>query len=132
MAGSRRKAIYVEGLGHGDHPIPAASRIGDTVYSGGVSGLDRATQAMPEALEDEVVHLFANMRATVEAAGGTVADIIRVTVFARDRAAVGPALNARWLEMFPDANDRPARHVNVAEIHPAMRIQCEFVAILDD
>ena len=132
MPGSRRKAIYVEGLSHGDNPIPAASRIGNTVYSGGVSGFDRASQAMPEALDDEVTHLFANMRATVEAAGGTVADIIRVTVFARDRGTVGPLLNAAWLEMFPDEDDRPARHLNVAEIHPAMRIQCEFVAILDD
>lgn len=132
MRGSRRQAIYVEGLAHGANPIPAASRIGNTVYSGGISGLDRATQAMPERLEDEVSTMFANMQATVEAAGGSIADIIRVSVFARDRGAVGSALNAAWLEMFPNQDDRPARHLNVTEIHAAMRIQCEFVAILDD
>lgn len=130
MPSSRRTAIHVDGLSHGSNPIPAASRIGNLVYSGGVSGLDPQGGRMPEEFEDEVAQMFSNMRATVEAAGGSVGDIIRVTVFARDRDG-SAALNEAWVEMFPDGHDRPARHLNIADLHPAMRIQCEFVAVLD-
>lgn len=131
MSTSRRTAIHVDGLGHGSNPIPAASRIDNIVYSGGVAGQARDGSGMPESVEAQTVNMFSNMRAIVEAAGGSVADIIRVTVFARDRAEVGEPLNEAWLQMFPDEDDRPARHLTIVDIHPLMRIQCEFVAVVE-
>lgn len=131
MSARRRTAIHVEGLSHGANPIRAASRIDNIVYSGGVAGQARDGSGVPESVEAQTANMFSNMQAIVEAAGGSVADIIRVTVFARDRAQVGDALNGAWLQMFPDEHDRPARHLTVADIHPLLRIQCEFVAVLE-
>ena len=131
MTTARRTAIHVDGLSHGGNPIPAASRVDNIVYSGGIAGQARDGSGIPESIEDQTVNMFSNMAAIVEAAGGTASDIVRVTVFARDRAEVGEALNASWLQMFPDEHDRPSRHLTIADIHPAMRIQCEFVAVLE-
>ncbi len=37
---SKRRSIEVEGLSHGGTPIPAASRIGNMIASGGIAGVD--------------------------------------------------------------------------------------------
>jgi hypothetical protein len=38
----KRQSIYVDGFAH-RNPVPAACRIGNLVYSGGIHGLDPAT-----------------------------------------------------------------------------------------
>ena len=44
--------------------------------------------------------------------------------------AVREAINGPWLEHFPDASDRPARHtqLNAGDTD----ITCDFVAYVDD
>jgi enamine deaminase RidA (YjgF/YER057c/UK114 family) len=122
----------VEGLDHGDQPIPLASRIGDLVWSGGVAGFVPGSHSCPESLGDEAVQMFANVAAAITSAGGTPDDIIRMTFFVRDRALARPAINPPWVEMFPDEASRPARHTVLAELPPSMRVQCEFVAVITD
>lgn len=127
---ARRRAVYVAGLGHGDQPIPVASRIDNLVWSGGIRGFDVQTQTMVPDVDGQVALMFQNMRAAVAASGGTVDDIIRVSVTARDRSAVRDALNVGWLEAFPDPASRPARHVAVADLPDGTFVQCEFIAVL--
>ena len=122
-----RRSIQVHGLGHGQ-PIPNACRIGDLIWSGGINGSDPATGSLPEELADEVAQMFANLEAIVRAADATVDDIIRLSVYAPDRG-VTSCLNDTWIATFPDEASRPARHLSIQEIHPALRIQCEFVAV---
>ena len=45
---SNRKSIEVEGFSHGANPIPAASRVGNIVMTGGISGQDPVTGKVPE------------------------------------------------------------------------------------
>ena len=69
-----------------------------------------------------------NVRRIVEAAGGGTQDIVKLTVWMKDRSQ-RPALNAPWLEMFPDAASRPARHAIVApELDMGKLIECSFTA----
>jgi 2-iminobutanoate/2-iminopropanoate deaminase len=42
-----------------------------------------------------------------------------------DRAHV----NTEWLRMFPDPDDRPARHTVRADLRRGMLMQLEFVAV---
>ncbi len=128
--GDARTSVYVDGLGHGGQPIPNACRLGDLVWSGGVNGLDRASGRVPAEIADEMANMFANVVAIAAAAGIGVERIVRMTVFVRQRAdALTAALNAEWVAMFPDPSSRPARHVQVGEIHAALQVQCEFVAV---
>ena len=42
------------------------------------------------------------------------------------------AVNAPWLEMFPDEDDRPARHaIEYDAFPPGILVQLEVVAVLD-
>jgi len=99
--------------------------------SGSISGIDPVTHSMPDTLEAQCTHMFSNMKAIVEAAGAGTDDIIKMTVFIRDRSNRGP-LDREWLRMFPDANSRPARHAQPLTIEGPALIQCDFFAYLAD
>ncbi|MBB2671467.1 UNVERIFIED_ORG: enamine deaminase RidA (YjgF/YER057c/UK114 family) [Rhizobium esperanzae] len=125
---SRRRSVTVEALAH-KYPVPNACRIDNLVVSGAIQGLDPETHAMPEDLASQCAHLFANMKAIVEAAGGTIEDIIKMTVYLRDRDNRGP-LNAEWVRMFPDPAARPARHAQPLLVEGPSLVQCDFIAVV--
>ncbi len=50
--------------------------------------------------------MFVHMKATVEAAGGSTDDIIKMTVWLKDRTHRGP-VNVEWLKMFPGRTFAP-------------------------
>lgn len=127
---AKRTSISVPGFGHGQQPIPAASRVGPLVTTGGVHGVDPATGALPAALDDEVRAMFANLARIMAAAGGSLDDVARITVFIRSVEHRG-AVNAEWITLFPDPQSRPARHTLVNE-HLAgnMRVQCDALAFI--
>jgi len=127
---SKRRSIEVEGFGHGVTPIPAASRIGNMIASGGIAGLDTATGKISGDLEAQVVAMFANVRKIVEAGGGTTDDIVKMTIWVRDRAARA-IIDPNWTKMFPDPHSRPARHVLVYQLPDPMLVQCEFLAMVE-
>lgn len=81
-----RRSIHVDGLGHGQQPIPSAARIGPFLATGGVRGVDPATGRMPDEVEAQARWMFRNLAAIVEAAGMTCDDILKVTVWVADPA----------------------------------------------
>ena len=128
---AKRLSIHVAGATH-QNPIPSASRIGPFVMSGAISGTDPATGKVPEDLDAQCAAMFANVRRVIEAAGGTPNDIIKMTVWITDRS-LRPTLNKYWVEMFPDAHSRPARHtVASGDFTPPMQIQCDLIAVIGD
>ncbi|MGX9425173.1 MULTISPECIES: RidA family protein [Bradyrhizobium] len=126
---ARRRSVHIGGFKHAN-PIPNASRIGNLVMSGVILGRDPATGAMPESLEAQCANMFAHMKATVEAAGGSTDDIIKMTVWLKDRSQRGP-VNAEWLKMFPDEHSRPARHALPMDMEGGALVQCDFTAVID-
>jgi enamine deaminase RidA (YjgF/YER057c/UK114 family) len=126
---NKRKSFDIEGLGHAN-PIPAVSRIGNIVATGGVSGMDAKTGTIPEDGAAQCAHMFANLRAILAAAGAAPEDVIRVTVWIA-RAEIRAQVNKEWVEMFPDAHSRPARHTMFYDhFAGAMVVQCEAWAVI--
>ena len=127
---SKRKSFDVEGLGHAN-PIPAVSRIGNIVATGGVSGTDVSTGKIPEDVTTQCAHMFANLRTILAAAGAAPEDVIRVTVWIK-RPEIRAEVNKEWVVMFPDPHSRPARHTMFYEhFAGAMVVQCEAWAVLE-
>ena len=127
---SRRKSFEVPGLRH-ESPLPAACRIGSLVMSSGIFPKDPATGEAPPEVERQCELLFANIRRVVEAAGGTTEDIIKITIWVKDKSSK-TYLNNEWLAMFPDPYSRPARHTfSYQDIPKGMLVQCEIVAVVD-
>lgn len=124
-----RRSVEVPGLHHGGLPIPTASLVGNLLVSGGISPLDPETGTVPEDLEAQVALVFANLRRTLDAAGGTLDDVAKVTVFVLDKA-IRPLVDAQWVVLFPDESSRPARHTLCTELPPSVQIQLDLIAVL--
>jgi 2-iminobutanoate/2-iminopropanoate deaminase len=129
MTSASRRSINIETFGH-VNPIPAASRIGSLLMSSVISGRDRASGRMPPSIEEQCAHMFGVVREIVEAAGGTPSDIIKMTVWLRDPGN-RDALNAEWVQLFPDAGSRPARHTLPLAGGGDSLVQCDITAVID-
>lgn len=123
-----RTSIYVEGFSH-KNPIPAGCRIGPLLMSGSIQGNDPVTGKPAATIEAQCRFMLDNVRRIVEAAGGSTDDVVKLTVWMKDRTQ-RPALNAPWLEMFPDAATRPARHTMQADLDMGKLIECDFTAYI--
>ncbi|MCH2503790.1 MAG: RidA family protein [Dehalococcoidia bacterium] len=124
------RSIHVDGVKHGA-PIPMGARVGNMIFSSGIMGADPATGTVPEDLASQCVFAFANMKTMVENAGGTIKNIGTIKVYMKDRSQ-REAVNRPWLEMFPDEDDRPARHaIEYDAFPPGVLVQLEIVAVVE-
>jgi len=81
-----------------------AVRVGDTVYLSGQLGLDPATMQLVEGIDAQVIRVFENLKAVVEAAGGSLADVVKLNVYLTDLAnfaKVNEAMATYFSEPFP-------------------------------
>jgi 2-iminobutanoate/2-iminopropanoate deaminase len=123
---AKRQSINGPAARH-ENPIPNASRIGNIVMSSVIGGTNPGTRELPPSLEQQV---FAAIRGDIEAAGGSVDDIIKVTFWVKDPGSQRAALNAEWVKMFPDAAARPARHTLTLPSDSRAMVQADFTAVL--
>ncbi|QSE88109.1 RidA family protein [Rhodococcus pseudokoreensis] len=126
-----RRSVEVPGLHHGGLPIPQACVVGNLLVSGGIVALDPEKNDVPTDTEAQVELVFANLRRTVEAAGGRVEDVVKCTVFVRDKS-IRPIIDKHWVEMFPDETSRPARHTLRIDLPEPQQIQLEIMAVLGE
>lgn len=124
-----RRSVDVGSIAH-QSPIPNASRIGNIIVSGLIRGPDPATHKFPPTLEQQCVHMFENIRLTVEAGGGRIEDIIKVTFWMT--SLMRKPINDEWIKMFPDRAARPARQVMEISMEPDVLVQCDFMAVIAD
>ena len=122
------RSINVSGASH-KAPIPAAARVANVICTSAVSGKDPASGELPADLSAQARNTFANLRAVLEAGGGTLLDVVNLGVVIKDNA-VREAVNAEWLASFPDPQDRPARHIVVQDLQHGMWLQVEAMAVL--
>ena len=61
-----------------------AVRCGGTVYLAGQIGLDPATMEVVPGIEPQIRRVFDNLRAVAQAAGGSLGDVVKLTVYLTD------------------------------------------------
>ncbi|CAD5375893.1 RutC family protein in vnfA 5'region [Pseudomonas sp. OF001] len=61
-----------------------AIKAGNTVYLSGQIPLDPASMQLVEGFEAQAVQVFENLKAVCEAAGGSLADIVKLNIFLTD------------------------------------------------
>ena len=107
-----------------------AVRVNDTVYLSGQIPLVPATMEIVEGgTRDQITQVFSNLRAVSEAAGGSLADIVKLTVFLTDLsnfAAVNEIMASYFEEPYPA---RAA--VGVASLPKDVQIEVDAVLVLD-
>jgi len=123
-----RRSIYIDEFAH-QSPIPNASRIGNIIVSGLIRGVEPETQKFPPTVEQQCQYMFENVRRTVEAGGGHLDDIIKIT-FWMGQLNRKP-VNDEWIKMFPDAASRPARQIMEVAMEPEVLVECDFMAVIN-
>lgn len=61
-----------------------AIKVGPAVYLSGQIPLDPQTMEMAEGFEAQTVQVFENLKAVAEAAGGSLADVVKLNIFLTD------------------------------------------------
>ena len=110
-------------------PYSQAVRVGDFVFTAGQIPLDPATGQMVEGgIEVQARQALTNVSAVLEAAGTSLSNVVKTTVFLADMGEF-QAMNSVYAEFFPDAP--PARSaVQVAALPLNARIEIETIAIV--
>src|SRR5512139_2983714 len=81
-----------------------AVRVGDTVYLSGQIGLDPASMQLVDGIDAQIVRVFDNLKAVAAAAGGSLADVVKLNVFLTDLgnfAKVNETMAKYFGEPFP-------------------------------
>ena len=106
-----------------------AVKVGNTVYISGQIPLDPATgQLISGDIEAEIRQVFENLKAVAEAAGGTLANAVKVNVFLTDLAnfaKVNEIMAAYCSQPYPA---RAA--IGVAQLPRGARVEIECVLYL--
>lgn len=63
-----------------------AVQAGNTVYISGQIGLDPASMQMVDGIDAQIARVFDNLQAVAEAAGASLADAVKLTVYLTDLA----------------------------------------------
>ena len=123
-----RQSIDINSFQHAN-PIPAASRIGPLLVSSVIAARDPGQQTVPEDAEAQYVNLFHHIGEILTGAGADWRHIARITFFVPDMS-FRDSCNSIWVEHFPDADARPARHTQF--VTGAKLATCEFIAYIED
>ena len=126
---SNRRSVNGSHARH-QNPIPNASRVGNIVMSSVISGANPGSRDLPADLAGQMANLFRHIRHDVEAAGGSVDDIVKITFWMQDPNTGRATINDEWVKMFPNEASRPARHTLPAGPGTRALVTAEFVAVL--
>jgi len=118
----RRTSIEVQGLTHRD-PLPNAARLGDYVFTSVIVPWDLATSEPVVGEDAQTDQCFDNMRVVMEAAGGTIDDVVLQWVYLND-FAYQPYMVDVYLEAWPVGQYQAARKTFRYPMGGQIQIQC--------
>ncbi|MDX3893270.1 MULTISPECIES: Rid family detoxifying hydrolase [Pusillimonas] len=113
----------------GPYSQAVAAPAGKTVYLSGQIGLEPGTgDLVSENFEGQVRQSFANMQAVIEAAGGSLDSIVKLTLYLTDLSKFGSA-NAIMADIIPQPF--PARStIGVASLPKGAQFEVEAIIVV--
>jgi len=127
---SKREAIVTEHAPGAIGPYSQALRTGNTVYVSGQIPLVPETMEMVGGdAQDQIRQVLENLEAVTRAAGGALADVVKVTVYLTDLGNF-PAVNEIMAEFFDQPY--PARAaIGVAALPKGAQVEMDAILVLD-
>jgi 2-iminobutanoate/2-iminopropanoate deaminase len=109
-------------------PYSQAIRVGQFVFASGQLGLDPTTGKLQEGVEAQARQALANVKAVLAAAGSSVEQVVKTTLFLVNLADFA-RVNAIYGEVF--AHEPPARStVQVAALPLGGLVEVEVIALV--
>ena len=107
-------------------PYSQARLMGDLLITSGQIPLDPATGVFPEGIEAQTRQSLTNVKAIVEAAGLTMDDVVKTTVFLSDMNNFG-AMNGVYAEFFTEGKYPARSAVEVARLPKDALVEIEVI-----
>lgn len=109
-------------------PYVQAVRTGEMVFTSGQLGIDAVTGEIPSSVGLQTKHALANLAAILEAAGSSIAQVVKTTIFLTDMADFA-TVNEIYAEFFGET--KPARScVQVAALPKNGNVEIEAIALI--
>ena len=124
----RKKVIYTEKAPKAIGPYSQAIRTDSFIFTAGQIGLDPTTgELVAGMVEEQTRQALNNLRNVIEAAGSSMDNVVKTTVFLKDMADF-PKMNSIYAEYFGE--NPPARStVAVAGLPKGGLVEVEAVVI---
>lgn len=122
-------AVHVEPDWYEPYAISQALRAGDTVYVSGQAGIDHGGNTVAEDFETQMRQAVANLEYVLAAAGGTLRDLVKVTIMVTDMAHLDVVTRLRR-ELFAKPYPADTLLQVAALASPEWKIEIDAVAVL--
>lgn len=123
----RRETVMAKNAPAAVGPYVHAVLAGDMLFTSGQLGLDPVTGVLPEGVEAQADQAIKNLRAVIEAAGMTLQNVVKTTVFLADMNDFA-AINEIYARYF--TGDAPARScVQAAALPKGGLFEIEAIAV---
>jgi 2-iminobutanoate/2-iminopropanoate deaminase len=110
-------------------PFNQAIRVGNMVFCSGQAGRNRETGKMGD-IRDQARRCIANIAGVLEAAGASLADVVKVTVYLRNPED-WKAFNEEYIKLMPEP--LPARTSAIVQLKgPDMLCEMEAIAVIEE
>lgn len=109
-------------------PYSQAVKAGGFLFCSGQLGLDPATGSLAEGVRAQAERSMLNLKAIVEAAGSSLASVVKTTIFIKNMADFA-VVNEVYGSFFP--GDKPARStIEVAALPKGGLVEVEAIVAL--
>ncbi|MEZ4861864.1 MAG: RidA family protein [Caldilineaceae bacterium] len=124
----QRKTIQTEGAPAAIGPYSQAVRAGNLVFASGQLGLNPQTGQLQDGVEAQARQALENIKAVLAAAGASVGDVVKTTIFLANIADFAK-VNTIYGEVFN--HEPPARStVQVAALPLGGLVEIEVIALV--
>src|ERR1700722_1684894 len=98
------------------------------IFCSGMAGIDPETGAIPDGIEAQTEQALVNLAAVLEAAGASMNDVVKTTIFYADAADFG-RLNEGYARHMPDPPPARSAPANV-RLPRGLLVSIEAIALL--
>ena len=123
-----RKAVSSDEAPAALGPYSQAIVAGGFVFCSGTAGIEPTTGAIPDGIEAQTEQALTNLRAVLEAAGASMEDLVKTTIFYADVEDFGRLneIYARHMPNPPPARSAPAN----VRLPRGLLISIDAIAVL--
>jgi 2-iminobutanoate/2-iminopropanoate deaminase len=124
----KKETVFTESAPKAIGPYSQAIKVGDFIYTAGQGGMDPKTgEIVSGGIEAETRQVLTNIKNILEAAGSSLEQVVKTTVYLRDMQDFA-AMNGVYATFFP--TNPPARTtVQAAALPRGIAVEIDTVAI---
>ena len=123
-----RQAVHTPDAPPALGPYPQAVVAGGLVFCSGTAGIDPATGAAPDGIEAQTEQALRNLAAVLEAAGSSMAHLVKTTIFYADVDDFA-RLNEVYARHMPDPPPARSAPANV-RLPRGLLVSIDAIAVL--